>query len=178
MAHIVTTAAAATTTTTTTTTIRLQPLLLLLLLVVVVVVVVLLLLAKNNYFLALVSLYVPMENPDPAGRIFVNLHWRNLTKINAENSGLAKIGEDIGTLCEDLCRHMISRYDKLSWLRQSVFFFRYILRQTNSTAGVSSKFLLSIYGRQVAHMKKESKSRLNVNLILKQRSGFCVRSGM
>ena len=37
----------------------------------------------------------------------------NLTKINAENSGLAKIGEDIGTLGEDLRRHTICRYDKL-----------------------------------------------------------------
>jgi hypothetical protein len=43
-----------------------------------------------------------MENPATAGRIFVNLHWGNLTKINAENAGLVKIGEDIGTLGEDL----------------------------------------------------------------------------
>jgi hypothetical protein len=99
-----------------------------------------------------------------------------LTNINAENSGLAKIGEDTGTLGEDLHRHTLSRYDKLLW--QSVFFVRYILRQTNLTAGISSKFLLSIYGGHVTHTKKESKLRSNVNLIPRQRSGFCVRSGM
>ena len=76
----------------------------------------------------------------------------NLTNINAENLGLAKIGEDTGTLGEDLRRHTLSRYDKLLW--QSVSFVRYILRQTNLTAGISSKFLLSIYGGHVTHMKK------------------------
>ena len=54
-----------------------------------------------------------MENPPPAGRIFMKLHRGILTKINAENSGLAKIGEDIGTLGEDLRKYTISRYDKL-----------------------------------------------------------------
>jgi hypothetical protein len=54
-----------------------------------------------------------MENPATAGRIFVNLQWGNLTKINAENSGLAKIGENIDILDEDLCRHTLSRCDKL-----------------------------------------------------------------
>jgi hypothetical protein len=54
-----------------------------------------------------------MENPATTGRMFMNLHRGNLTKINVENSGLAKIGQDIGTLGEDLRKHTISRYDKL-----------------------------------------------------------------
>jgi hypothetical protein len=59
-------------------------------------------------------LYVPIENPANAGRIFLNLHWGNfIIEINIENSDLVKIGEDIGTLGEDLRRHTISCYDKL-----------------------------------------------------------------